>query len=108
MLFDAAHAPTLSPVGDHGRVTVPESDSDRKAELREQIRARRRERDEPARADVAARLAVRLGLVPEVARLVADPASGVRGGVRLLRHRARHGRRCASCWRSRACGSCCP
>lgn len=55
---------------------MPESDSDRKAELREQIRARRRERDEPARADVAARLAVRLGLVPEVARLVADPASG--------------------------------
>jgi 5-formyltetrahydrofolate cyclo-ligase len=76
MLFDAAHAPTLSPVGDHGRVTVPESDSERKAALREQIRARRRARDEAGREAVAATLAIRVGAVPQVAALVADPASG--------------------------------
>lgn len=55
---------------------MPESDSDRKAQLREQIRARRRARDEAARAEVAALIAVRTGAVPEVAALVADPASG--------------------------------
>jgi len=50
--------------------------AERKAVLRELIRARRRSRDEAQRAEVASGLAVRLGAVPEVAALVADPGSG--------------------------------
>lgn len=49
---------------------------ERKAELREQVRARRRARDQTARDAVAAQLAVRVGAIPQIAALVADPASG--------------------------------
>jgi len=48
----------------------------RKDALREQVRARRRSRPAHERADVEAQLAVRVGAVPEIAALVADPASG--------------------------------
>lgn len=47
-----------------------------KSALREEVRARRRARPEEVRAEVADRLAVLLGSVPEVARVAADPGSG--------------------------------
>ena len=55
-------------------MTLPPTEA--KAALRDQVRARRRERDDHARADVEAQLAVRLGAIPEIAALVADPARG--------------------------------
>ena len=55
---------------------MPEQAGERKAALREEVRARRRARAGAERRAVAARLAVRVGSVPEVAALVADPASG--------------------------------
>ena len=57
-------------------MTLPPSIDVRKAELREQVRARRRARSLSDRAEVDRRLAVRLGSVPQVAELVADPGSG--------------------------------
>jgi len=57
-------------------VTLPPSIDVRKAELREQVRARRRARSLSDRAEVDRRLAVRLGSVQQVAELVADPGSG--------------------------------
>jgi 5-formyltetrahydrofolate cyclo-ligase len=57
-------------------VTLPPSIEERKAALREQVRARRRARSEQERAEVDAGLAVRIGSVPPVAALVADPGSG--------------------------------
>jgi len=55
-------------------VTLPPEDA--KAALREEVRARRRARSEYECADVEAQLAVRVGVIPEVAELVADPDSG--------------------------------
>lgn len=85
MLFDAAHAPTLRPLRDHGRVTLPvgaprdEGDdvAARKASLRGLMRGRRRARTEDERRDAARGLAVRVGAVPEIAELVGDPSRGV-------------------------------
>jgi 5-formyltetrahydrofolate cyclo-ligase len=56
---------------DHGAVTVPERIARSKAEVRAELRARRRGRDEAERAEVAHALAVRLGSVPGMAELVA-------------------------------------
>ena len=55
-------------------MTLPPEDA--KAVLRDQVRARRRAHDDHARAEVEAQLAVRVGAIPEIAALVADPASG--------------------------------
>jgi len=55
-------------------VTLPPEDA--KAALREEVRARRRARSDHERADVEAQLAVRVGVIPEIAELVADPGSG--------------------------------
>jgi 5-formyltetrahydrofolate cyclo-ligase len=57
-------------------VTLPPSIDVRKAALREQVRARRRGRSLDDRAEVERHLAVRLGSIPQVAALVADPGSG--------------------------------
>lgn len=58
-------------------MTVPRPEGERKAELRGQIRARRRLRTDDERASVASALAIRLGSVPEIAALVAEPHHGV-------------------------------
>lgn len=60
-----------------GGVTTPPDLDARKAALRAEVRAARRDRSDDARADVEARLAVRLGLIPEIAALASDPGSGV-------------------------------
>ena len=55
-------------------MTVPVAEA--KSALRERLRAGRRARDEAARAEVERLLAVRLGEVPGIAELVADPSRG--------------------------------
>ena len=55
-------------------MTVPVDEA--KSALRERLRAGRRARDEAARAEVERLLAVRLGEVPGIAELVADPSRG--------------------------------
>jgi 5-formyltetrahydrofolate cyclo-ligase len=57
-------------------VTLPPSIDVRKAELRAQVRARRRARSREDRTEIDRQLAVRVGSVPQVAVLVADPGSG--------------------------------
>ena len=51
-------------------MTLPPTEA--KAALRDQVRARRRERDDHARADVEAQLAVRLGATTQQARALAE------------------------------------
>ena len=60
-----------------GGVTLPADLDARKAMLREEVRARRRARPDDVRAGVDAALAVRLGSIPQIAALAADPGSGV-------------------------------
>lgn len=59
-----------------GRVTLPTDLDERKAALRAVVRAHRRARPADVRADVEARLAVRVGAIPQVAVLTASPAGG--------------------------------
>lgn len=74
MLLDAAHVPNLREAGDDDGVTVPVDE--RKSALREQVRASRRARDEQERDAVGAALAVRVGLIPEIAALVRGDVGG--------------------------------
>ena len=55
---------------------MPSTLDDRKSELREAVRARRRSRTPDERDSVAARLAVQVGAIPAIAALVAAPGSG--------------------------------
>ncbi len=57
-------------------MTAPKEDLDAKTTLREEVRARRRAVPVLVRADVDAQLAVRVGSIPEIAALAADPGSG--------------------------------
>jgi 5-formyltetrahydrofolate cyclo-ligase len=74
VLLDAAHVPNLREVSHDDVVTVPVDAL--KSVLREQVRASRRARGEEARDAVGAALAVRVGLIPEVAALVRGDVDG--------------------------------
>ncbi len=60
-----------------GGVTPPPDLDERKTTVRADARARRRARSDDDRAEVDAGLAVRVGSIPEIAALAADPGSGV-------------------------------